>query len=147
MRPLSIATVLVVPALALAGNEHVHATASPNDPPIKITINPEVRVSVTLAGALPPPVLCGKPAELLVKIVNQGFVTSRLEAEFAGESPAGATLDFHPEPLKGVPEELRTLYLTLTAPGPTDVTLAFRSHNNAPDLGGRDRIHFIMRCL
>jgi hypothetical protein len=59
----------------------------------------------------------------------------------------GVALEFHPEPLKGIVQELRTLRITLTRPGPTDIALAFRSHNNAPDLGGRDRIHFLMECV
>jgi hypothetical protein len=119
--------------------------ASPNDPPIKITINPEARVSVGLAGTLPPPALCGTIIELPVKIVNQGFVTARLEAELVG-TPTGVTLDFHPDPLKGVPEELRKMLITLTKPGTIDLTVAFRAHNEMPDLGGRDRIHFLMQC-
>jgi hypothetical protein len=144
---LLLATVLVLPALAIADHEHAHQVASAGDPPIKIRINAEARVSVTLTGALPPPTPCGTPADLSVKVVNQGFVTARLEAELVGDIPAGVTLDFHPEPLKGVPEELRNLRITLIRPGSTDVTLSFRTHNNAPDLGGRDRVHFIMRCV
>jgi hypothetical protein len=99
-----------------------------------------------LWGALPPPVPCGKPAVLSVEVVNHGFVTSTLEAEFVGNSE-GAVLDFHPRPLKGVPDELRNLRITLTKPGPIALTVAFKAHNEIPDLGGRDRIHFLMRCL
>jgi hypothetical protein len=122
-------------------------TISANEPPIRITINPEARVSVTLVSALPSPVPCGTAADLRVKIVNQGFVTSRLEAEFVGDVPTGVSLDFHPAPLKGVREEVRNLRITLTKPDPTDLTIAFRAHNEIPDLGGRDRIHFLMHCL
>jgi hypothetical protein len=28
----------------------------------------------------------------------------------------------------------------------TDLTIAFKAHNEVPDLGGRDRVHFLMRC-
>ncbi len=125
----------------------VSPKVSPDDPPIKITINPEARVSVVLAGALPLPTPCGTVADWPVKIVNQGFVTSQLEAEVVGDVPLGVTLDFHPALLKGVPEELRMLHLTLTKPGVIDLTLAFRAHNEMPDLGGRDRVHFLLRCL
>ena len=146
MRLLTLATAFVLPTLVIAGGEHMHDVVSQNDPPIKITINPETRVSVMLAGSLPPPVACGAPADLTVKILNQGFVTSRLEAEFVEDAPAGAVLEFYPEPLKGVAQETRNLRITLIRPGLTDITLAFRSHNNVPDLGGRDRIHFLMSC-
>jgi hypothetical protein len=144
-----VAMMLAASSLASAEDQHHHGAglAAPNDPPITITINPEARVSVALAGALPPPARCGAPAELTVKIVNQGFVTSRLEVSFVGDPPAGATLEFHPEPLKGAAQELRWLHITLTRPGTTDLTIAFKARNEAPDLGGRDRVHFLMRCL
>lgn len=123
-----------------------HPPAASNDPPIVITINPEARVSVSLGGAFPPPVRCGTPAVLSVKIVNQAGLTSRLEAKLVADVPAGTTLEFHPAPLTGVPQELRELHITLANPGLTDLTLAFRAHAEAADIGGRDRIHFLMRC-
>ncbi|HEY2685978.1 MAG TPA: hypothetical protein VGI93_20885 [Steroidobacteraceae bacterium] len=140
-----MAIALAMSQMAVA-DEHVHATVPLTAPSIKIDINPEARVSATLSGALPPPVLCGTPAVLSVKIVNRGFVTAALEAEFVGQFE-GALLDFHPQPLKGVPNELRTLRITLMKPGPVDLTIAFKAHNEIPDLGGRDRIHFLMGCL
>jgi hypothetical protein len=152
---VAIAVFISLPALICAQTgEHAHKhdksqaeKASPNEAPIKITINPEARVSVVLAGMLPRPVPCGTAAEFSLKIVNQGFVTSRLEAEFVGDVPAGVSLDFRPAPLKGVGEEFRNLRITLTNPDPTDLTIAFKAHNELPDLGGRDRVHFVMRCV
>jgi len=125
---------------------HVDRVSS-DDPSIKVTINPEARVSVMLAGALPPPARCGVTTDLTVKIVNQGFVTARLKAELVGDRPAGVILDFHPEPLRGIPEEFLKLHITLMKPGPTDLTIAFRAENEIPELGGRDRIHFLIRCI
>ena len=117
----------------------------PSEAPIQITINPEGRVSVTLGGDLPPPARHGTHIEFRIAIVNQGFVTSRLEAQMVGDPPASATLDFHPAPLTGVPRETRTLRITLPKAGQTDLTIAFRLHNETPDLGGRDRIHLLLR--
>jgi cell division septation protein DedD len=151
---LAVVAALLLPALARADDEHTqdHRTmqmgvSSPNDPPIKITINPEARVSVALAGALPPPAPCGVATDLPVKIVNQGFVTAQLEAELVDNAPAGVTLDFHPAPLKGLPEELRALRIVLAQPGPVDLTIAFKAHDEIADLGGRDRVHFLMSCV
>jgi hypothetical protein len=96
---------------------------------------------------MPAPVTCGTPAALIVKIVNQGSVTSQLEADLVGELPAGAALEFHPAPLKGILEELRELRITLKKPGLTDVTIAFRSHREAADIGGRDRVHLLIQCI
>jgi hypothetical protein len=151
---LAVAAVFLLPTLARANEEPTqdHRTmemgvSSPSDAPIKITINPEARVSVALAGELPPPARCGIATDLPVKIVNQGFVTAQLEAELVGNAPAGVTLDFHPAPLKGLPEELRALRIVLSQPGPMDLTIAFKAHNEIPDLGGRDRVHFLMSCV
>jgi len=149
----TVAAIFLMPILACA-QDHLRMPdhskrqgVSTDDPPIKITINPEARVSVVMAGALPAPTPCGTPADFPVKIVNQGFVTSQLEAELVGDVPPGVTLDFHPAPLKGLPKEFRMLHLTLTRRGVVDLTVAFKSHNEIPDLGGRDRVHFLVRCL
>jgi len=135
---------MAVPVFALVKAEN---KTDPQEAPIQITINPEARVSVALAGTLPRPVPCGTAADFSVKILNQGFITSRLEAEFVGDTPAGVNLDFHPAPLKGVREEFLHLRITLTRPDPTDLTIAFKAHNEVPDLGGRDRVHFVMHCV
>ena len=114
--------------------------------PIEIRINPEARVSASVTGAWPTAVSCGAPVEIPVEITNQGYVTARLEARLMNDPVTDATLDFHPEPLTGAPQETRMLRITLTKPGPTDLTIAFRSHNEVPDLGARDRIHILMHC-
>lgn len=147
---LGAVAVFLLPALTCADDQPVHdphRAVSSRDPPITVTINPEARVSVTMAGALPPPAPCGTAADLAVMIVNRGFVTVRLEAELVGDAPEGVKLDFGSAPLTGVPEEQRVLRITLAKPGTTDLTVAFRAHNEAPDLGGRDRVHFLMDCL
>src|ERR1700722_19552268 len=71
--------------LVWQGDAHLHAldvkeAVRSTDAPIKITINPEARVSVTRSGELPPPVACGSAIELPVAIVNQAFLTAPLEA-------------------------------------------------------------------
>ena len=145
MRDVVVAAVFIA-VLALTFVKAENKTA-PQEPAIQITINPEARVSVTLAGALPRPVPCGTAADFAVNILNQGFITSRLEAEFVGDTPADVNLDFAPAPLKGVREEFLHLRITLTRPDPTDLTIAFKAHNEVPDLGGRDRVHFVMHCI
>lgn len=135
---LGLVMILGLPMLTHAGDEA-------SDAPIKITINPESRVSVALGGELPPPGLCGTATELRVDIVNRGFVTAQLEASLVGDVQ-GTTLDFRPKPLVGQPEEFRTLRITLTKPGSTDLTVSFKAHGASTDLGGRDRVHFLMRC-
>jgi len=153
MRPLLLALgVLVLSALPgrAEGGPPASERCSPlsaGDAPIRVTINPEGRVSVMIAGALPPPAPYGTPVDVAVAVVNQGFSTGRLEARLVGSPAAAATLDFAPEPLKGLPRESRTLRVTLTGSAPADVTIAFCLRNESPDLGGRDRIHMLLRGL
>jgi hypothetical protein len=121
------------------------ASASSAPPPIRLTINPEARVSVAMAGAVPSPVACGSALEIPVEVVNQGFVTAPLEVALVN-APAGVAVHLDPTPLKGVPAESRMLRVTLTQPGLTDLTVAFRARNEIADLGGRDRVHFLVEC-
>jgi hypothetical protein len=148
--------VLLVAALALApaagateiprpSDRAAPGEGSHGDAPIKVTINPEGRVSAAFLGPLPMPAPRGTPIEFGIEVVNQGFVTGRLEARLVGNPPASAILDLDPELLKGIPHETRTLRITLTNVGQTDLTIAFRLRNEVPDLGGRDRIHLLMR--
>ena len=137
-------------ALALAPAGYSEATASAQDlgpAAINVTINPEERVSVTLGPAAPQPAPRGVPFDLPVRIVNQGFATGRLEARLVGDPRPDAVIAFSPDRLKGVPAETRMLHVTLTSKAPVDLTIAFRLANEAPDLGGRDRIHLLMRSL
>lgn len=129
-------------------HEH-HAThsAAPNDAPIVITINPETRVSVTRGGNVPPPAACGRPIELPVKIVNHGFLTAPLEATLVDNIPPGVSIEFAPQPLSGAVDEMRSLQVTVSKPELVDITISFRPKNDIPDLGGRDRIHLLLRCL
>jgi hypothetical protein len=151
VRNIAAIAVFIALAALVCAQKSKHADerykASHNGAPIMITINPEARVSVALAGALPQPVSCGKAADLAVGIVNHSFATFRLEAQFVDDVPAGVSLDFRPAPLKGVREEFRNLRIILTNPDLTDLTIAFKAHNELPDLGGRDRVHFVMRCV
>jgi hypothetical protein len=155
MRALLWLTILFLPRLIYAQsggltpdhNKKQNEAVASDPVPITITINPEARVSVVLTGPIPAPVPCGSATDFSIRILNHGFVTSRLEAAFVGDVPEGVHLDFKPAPLKGVQEEVRHLRILLTKPGPTDLTIAFRAHNEIPDLGGRDRVHFLMRCL
>jgi hypothetical protein len=150
MRGAGCVAIMLAASAAASAQHHDHAghgAPASGDAPITITINPETRVSVARAGALPPPAKCGTPAELAVKIVNQGNFTLRLEAALVADPPPGATLHFQPERLTGVPEELRKMHITLAQPGTHDLTVAFKARNEAPDLGGRDRVHFLIRCI
>jgi hypothetical protein len=145
----ALAALLVLPLPGFAGDgpppSERCSPAQAEGCPIVVTINPEGRVSAMIMGALPPTVACGVPVELTVAVINQGFSTGKLEARLVGNPAAAATLDFHPDALKGAPLEKRSMKITLTGAAPTDLTIAFSLRNESPDLGGRDRIHMLLR--
>ena len=55
-------------------------------------------------------------------------------------------LALNPDPLKGLPAEERILRIACNYPVTVDLTIAVRVRNEIPDLGGCDRIHFLVRC-
>lgn len=142
--------VLLMPHFAGAVDDphahHRHAT-EPDGSPILVTINPEARVSVRLVAALPPAPVCGSALDIAVKVVNQGYVTAPLQVFWLSEPPPGASLTLLGDSLSGAAEERRILRVTLTNPELTDVTIGFNTRNNIPDIGGRDRVHFLLNCL
>lgn len=130
-------------------HEHHHdqQSAPADAATLTVTINPEARVSVKRTGELPPAVACGRALQVPVAIVNQGRVTTTLEASLVDSVPNGVELKFSSDPLQGTPEESRALQLTLTSEALVDVTIAFRAKHDIPDLGGRDRTHLLVRCM
>ena len=114
--------------------------------PLELSINPEARVSVALAAPFPGDNRCGRPINVPIKIMNDSFITARLEARLVANVPAGVRLDFRPAPLSGKPEDWREMTITLAEPGMKDITVSFKARNDIPDLGGRDRVHFLIGC-
>ena len=78
--------------------------------------------------------------EIPVKTVNHGFVTAPRKASLVEQLPPGVRVEFPPELLKRVADERRTLRVTLTKAGPTDIAVSFRVLNDIPNLASRDRV-------
>jgi hypothetical protein len=144
---LALTLSMLIAMSRAAGGELIHDHRQVDmSAPLRITINPEARVSAMLAGELPPPAPCGTAVDLAVSVLNHGFVTAQLEAHWVGDAPPGARLEFRPAPLSGATQELHSLKIYLTHPGPTDLAIAFKARDDVPDLGGRNRVHFLMSC-
>lgn len=143
--------VLLSPALLLAmlahgqGHHHGHSAAEADGAHIIVTINPEARVSV-VRQKTPAPQSCGERQSLLVKVVNQSFVSAPLQARIVGDGGRYVALHFESTRLHGGREETRTLHLVPRGPDPADVTIAFSISRETGDLGGRDRVHLFVRC-
>lgn len=48
--------------------------------------------------------------------------------------------------LSGLADENRALHLIPLGPNAVDITIAFSLDTNIGDLGGRDRVHLLLRC-
>jgi hypothetical protein len=146
-----IAGWLSPPAHAADMDHHHHdgeaMNMSSRHAPIEISINPEARVSVALAAPIPAHNACRRPVILPVKVLNDSFITAQLEARLVENVPSGVMLDFRPAPLSGKPEDWRQLAITLMEPGTKDLTISFKVRNDIPDLGRRDRVHFLISCV
>ena len=129
-----------------AQHHHAMSEMPVHRAPIEISINPEARVSVALGAPMPAHNVCGGPITLPVRIINDSFITASLEARLVGNVPSGVKVNFNPAPLTGQSEERRQITITLAEPGTKDLTISFKAHNDIPDLGGRDRVHFLMKC-
>lgn len=111
---------------------------------IVVTINPEARVSVSLEK-LPLPPVENLRLVLSMAIINESRVTSPLSATLLDPSLSGVALEFGSEELTGEEREERSLVLTFSRPAVVDLTIGFRLPDEAPDLGGRDRVDFLAR--
>jgi diadenosine tetraphosphatase ApaH/serine/threonine PP2A family protein phosphatase len=135
-------------AAALAeDHSHHHSAPPPGNAQLVVTINPEARVSVVLGAPLPPPPPCGTATELKVEVINNGFVTAPLKAEIVGDDTRFVALHMDSAKLSGTPQDSRVLHLTPRGLDLADVTIAFSIENNIGDLGGRDRVHLLVRCI
>ena len=125
---------------------HHHESLPPGNAQIVVSINPEARVSAVLAAPLPAPSACGSATELKIKVINQGFITAPLRASIVGDGASRVSLHMESAKLSGNAEDHRTLHLIPLGSDPVDVTIAFSIDKNIGDLGGRDRVHFVVRC-
>lgn len=115
--------------------------------PVIVTINAEARVSVTVANKLYRRQPCNGAIAVPITIINVGSVTALLEAHVIDGLPGVDKVSVSGGRLSGAREELRALHLPLTASGFIDITLSFRIEDDIADLGGRDRVHLLLKCL
>ena len=114
---------------------------------IEVTINPEARVSVARTAASLPQFTCGNTTPWLVRIVNQGRVTSVLNVRLLGEVPAKiVSLEPVAPRLAGARLEYRLLMITVTTVRPIDVTLVVDAGPGTDDLGLRSQLPVLVQC-
>lgn len=128
------------------GHLQTHATQL-GDVQVLVTINPEARVSAAVAAPMPPPKKCGEVTEIVVRVINDGFVTAPLRAAIVGGARSRVALHMDIAKLSGAAEDVRQLHLIPLQQEVTDVTVAFSIEDNLGDLGGRDRVHLLVQCI
>jgi hypothetical protein len=114
---------------------------------IEVTINPEARVSARRTDAELPRMDCGVLAPILIRIANEAFVTSRVNASLRDASASRmVTIQPIQQRLVGAAVEYRVLKISLRQAGTTDVTLTFDAGPGTEDLGSRATVYFIANC-
>jgi hypothetical protein len=114
---------------------------------IEVTINPEARVSVRRTEAPLPLFACGTAEPLLVRIVNQGRVTSNFNIRLLQETDASlVVLQPITQHLAGATVEYRLLTMTVGTVRPYDLTLIADAGPGTNDLGLRSQLSLIVKC-
>jgi hypothetical protein len=114
---------------------------------IEVTINPEARVSVRRIAAPLPLFACGTAEPLLIRIVNQGRVTSNFNIRLLQETDANMVVLQPITPhLAGATVEYRSLIMTVGTVRPVDLTLVADAGPGTDDLGLRSQLPLIVKC-
>ena len=115
---------------------------------IEVTINPEARVSVRRTAAPLPSFSCGEAEPLLVRIVNQGRVTSDFNIRSLQEETDTSMVVLQPitPHLAGATVEYRLLTMTVSSVRPVDLTLVADAGAGTNDLGLRSQLSLIVKC-
>jgi hypothetical protein len=114
---------------------------------IEVTINPEARVSVKRTAASLPFFACGTAEPLLVRIVNEGRVTSSLNLRLRQEADANMVVLGRLTPhLAGAAVEYRLVTMTVDTVRPVDLTLIADAGPGTDDLGLRSQLSIIVKC-
>jgi hypothetical protein len=114
---------------------------------IEVTINPEARVSVTRTAVPLPLFACGTPEPLLVRIINQGRVTSNFNIRLLQQMDANmVALQPIAQHLAGAIVEYRLLTMTVDTVRPVDLTLVADAGPGTGDLGFRSQLSLIVKC-
>jgi hypothetical protein len=114
---------------------------------IEITINPEARISVRRASAHLPVFACNIGEPLLIRVINQGHVSSNLNIGLLEDMGRKAAVL---EPLKphlaGAEVEYRLLIMTINAVRPIELTLVADVGPSTYDLALRSQLPLIVKC-
>ena len=114
---------------------------------LEVTINPEARVSVRRTAAPLPLFACGTAEPLLVRIVNEGRVTSSFNIRLRQDTDANMVMLGRLTPhLAGAKVEYRLLTMTVATVRPVDLTLIADAGPGTDDLGLRSQLSMIVKC-
>ena len=116
---------------------------------IQLSINPETRLYAKRTRARLPDVVCGEPSPWLIRIVNQGYITSAINLTLNG-IPVQSEKDIYAEVigerLEGAKIEYRVMTLVTQRRRLTDVTLMFDVGSGTEDLGARSELSVLIGC-
>jgi len=113
---------------------------------IEVLINPEARLTARRGTGQVADPQCGRAIEVTVRVENFGFVTAPLLVRLEEPVPDGVALESTARPLTGRIQETRVLRVHLSRPDPVDITLAFHTKGDIPDVGGAGSVNLLLRC-
>jgi hypothetical protein len=112
---------------------------------LSLAVNPEARVYATVERHRVHPATRGTPVELVVDVVNTGFVTAPVRPVLLAPGDGSVIVGWDHAALSGEQHEERVLALTSLVDGFVDVTISFALPGDPIDLGGRDRVNLLLR--
>jgi hypothetical protein len=114
---------------------------------IEVTINPEARVSIGRTQVPLTMPQCEKSAVWLIRIVNQGFVSARLNFRILAAPPANLVILEPVTPrLTGAAVEYRALHFRVNETRQMDITLGVDAGPATSDIGERARLPVLLQC-
>jgi hypothetical protein len=121
---------------------------------IKVTINPEGRVTAYRTMVQIPEIHCGTASNWLVRISNSGYVTAPLSVRVkngplnpAMVPDAAAAFSLPNTKLTGARVEYQVMHLAFDQPTQVDATLVFAVGPATSDLGSRAEVPVLIKCV
>lgn len=112
---------------------------------LALAVNPESRVYATVEDHAIFTATRHETLWIEVAVANSGYVTAPVAVSLIAPADGSATLIWSGSPLSGSSREVRSLGIITKVTGLIDLTITFSLPSEPPDLGGRDRVHLLVR--
>lgn len=112
---------------------------------LALSVNPEARIYATVEQHALHACTVGTTLPLPVAVLNTGYVTAPIQPILLAPADGSVELTWDAMPLSGEDREDRILGVIAHVEGFIDITVGFSFPCEPPDLGGRDRLAFLVK--